>query len=114
MIRWCFAAFIVICGCVFEGSSIQAADDLDKQLLKQAYSVLATLKEKGYNNVGVLKFRVKKGTEPATDRAGTLNLRLSEKLEMALILANKIQDPVGIIRNANKTASTITGANHLT
>lgn len=114
MTRWFLAAFIAICGCVLEESSIQAADELDKQLLKQANTVLATLKEKGYHNVGVLKFRVKKGTEPATDRAGTLNLRLSEKLEMALILANKIQDPVGIIRNANKTASTITGANHLT
>ncbi len=114
MIRWFIAACIFTCGCVVSESSIHAADDLDKQLLKQAHTVLATLKEKGHKNVGVLKFRIKKGTEPATDRAGTLNMRLAEKLEMALILANKIQDPIGIIRNANKTASTIAGANHLT
>ena len=114
MLRWFITGFLGLCACALLGNPVQAADDLDKQLLKQAASVLSTLKEKGFHNVGVLKFRVKKGTEPATDRAGTLNLRLSEKLEMALILANKIQDPIGIVRNANKTAATITGANHLT
>lgn len=109
-----FVTLIVVCGCLLKGTTIQAADDLDKQLLKQAYTILETLREKEVDNVGVLKFRIKKGAEPATDRAGTLNLRLAEKLEMALILANKIQNPIGIVRNANKTASTIAGANHLT
>lgn len=108
---------IVICGLVAWGwlaTGLRAADDLEKQLLEQSPQVLAALKEKGYRNVGVLKFRVKKGNEPATDRAGTLNLRLAEKLELALVLANKVQDPVGIIRDANRTAATIDGANHLT
>ncbi len=72
-----------------------AADELDKLLLQHSRTILPTLKDRGYKNVGVLKFRVKKGDEPATDRAGTLNLRLAEKLEMALILANKIQDRSG-------------------
>lgn len=91
-----------------------AADELDKLLLQHSRTVLQTLHDRGYKNVGVLKFRVKKGDEPATDRAGTLNIRLTEKLELALILANKIQDPIGIIRDANRTAASISGANHLT
>jgi hypothetical protein len=33
---------------------------------------------------------------------------------MALILANKIQEPIGVVRDANRTAATISGANHLT
>jgi hypothetical protein len=91
----------------------KGADDLETQFLKQAPAILSKLREQGYENVGVLKFRIKKGNEPATDRAGTLNLRLTEKLELALILANKVSEPIGIIRNASQTAATIEGANHL-
>lgn len=91
-----------------------AADGLEKELLVQAPKLLKELKDSGYKNIGVLKFRVKIGDKPVTDRAGTLNYRLTEKLEMALILANKITDPVGIIHNANATAATIKGATHLT
>lgn len=109
----------VLIGCVAifiwcSAHELRAADELDRMLLKQSRAILDTLREKGVKNVGVLKFRVKKGEEPATDRAGTLNMRLSEKLEMALILANKVQDPIGVVRNANRTAATIVGANHLT
>ena len=114
MIRRLIAICFVMGVVLNLSGDIRAADELDRQLLQQAHSILGTLKEKGHKNVGVLKFRVKKGEEPATDRAGTLNMRLSEKLEMALILANKVQDPVGIIRDANRTAATIAGANHLT
>lgn len=114
MIRGLIAVCIALGVVSITSRELRAADELDRLLLKQAHSILGTLKEKGHKNVGVLKFRVKKGEEPATDRAGTLNMRLSEKLEMALILANKVQDPVGVIRNANRTAATIAGANHLT
>jgi len=91
-----------------------AADSLEKQLLGQAPKLLKELKDAGYKNIGVLKFRVKVGDQPSSDRVGTLNHRLTEKLEMALILANKVTDPLGIIRNANATAATIKGATHLT
>lgn len=91
-----------------------AADGLEKELLVQGPKLLRDFKSAGYKNIGVLKFRVKLGDKPSTDRAGSLNNRLSEKLEMALILANKITDPVGIIHNANATAATIKGASHLT
>ncbi len=95
-------------------ASVPAADGIEKQLLSQAPKLLSELKSRGYKNVGVLKFRVKKGNEAPTDRVGPLNLVLAEKLELALILANKVQDPIGIVRNASRKAATIPGANHLT
>jgi len=91
-----------------------AADGLEKELLVQTPKLLKEIKAAGYKNIGVLKFRVKIGDKPSTDRVGTLNNRLTEKLELALVLKNKITDPVGIIHNANATAATIKGASHLT
>jgi hypothetical protein len=93
---------------------LTAADDLEKQLLRAAPDIVTAIKAKGYQNVGTLKFRVKKGNQPPSDRVGTLNTRLAEKLELALILATKPQDPIGIIHNASSTAATIPGASHLT
>ena len=60
-----------------------AADGLEKELLVQAPKLLKGLKESGYKNIGVLKFLVKIGDKPSSDRVGTLNQRLTEKLEMA-------------------------------
>jgi len=91
-----------------------AADGLEKELLVQAPKLLKEIKAAGYKNVGVIKFRVKIGDKPSTDRAGTLNHRLTEKLELALVLKNDIKAPIGIIHNANATAATIKGASHLT
>lgn len=113
MFRAILATCVVLLSSV-AANQLYAADELDRLFLKHARTTLELLREKGIKNVGVLKFRVKKGEEPATDRAGTLNMRLSEKLEMALVLANKVQNPIGVVRNANKTAATIPGANHLT
>ena len=49
---------------------------------------------------GVLKFRVKKGEEPVSDRVGTLNLDLAARLEISvLVLATDIKAPVGIIHD---------------
>lgn len=94
-------------------TSLFAADDLEKELLKQIPQVLDTLNDRGYDNVGVLKFRVKKGNEPISDRVGTLNLRLADKVKMALIVRNDIRDPIGVIKDANKVAAEIPGASHL-
>jgi hypothetical protein len=90
------------------------ASDLNRKLLEQAPTVLRYLKDKGYQNVGVLKFRVKKGDEPITDHAGTLNLSLADRLERALILADDLKQPVGIIHDASAVAARLRGANHLT
>lgn len=89
------------------------ADELEKGLLQQAPGIIKTLKEKGYQNVGTLKFRVKNGDAAASDRAGSLNLRLADKLELALILKDDIRQPLGIVRRASAVAATIPGASHL-
>jgi hypothetical protein len=88
-------------------------DDLDKQLLKQAPQLIQKLQAKGYKNVGVLKFRIKKGDEPISDRAGLLNLDVAQRLELALVLAVRPQEPLGIIRNASREAAKTPGASHL-
>src|SRR5262249_16245285 len=98
--------------------SAYAADELEKALLKQGSDLVSALQKRGYQNVGVLKFRVKKGDQPASDRVGTLNMRLADKLELALIVATKVAKPgepqFGIIHSASKTAASIPGASHLT
>ena len=75
--------------------------------------MLGYLKEHGYRNVGVLKFRVQKGDEPVSDRVGTLNLDLAARLEVALVLTTDIKAPLGIIHDASAVAAKIPGANHL-
>src|SRR3954466_6827164 len=89
-------------------------ETLDAALLRQAPRVLADLKAHGVRNVGVLKFRVKKGEQPVSDRVGTLNLDLAARLEIALVLATDIKAPVGIIHDASAVAARTPGANHLT
>jgi hypothetical protein len=90
------------------------AGSLESELLNKAPKVLKYLRVKGYHNVGVLKFRVKKDKGPLTDNAGPLNLTLAHRLEMALILANDVRKPVGIIQDASAVAAKLPGANHLT
>lgn len=80
------------------------ADNLDAALLKQAPKVMQYLKDKQYQNVGVVKFRVQKGKEPLTFRAGPLNSNLASRLENALVLMNDKEKPVGIIHDADKVA----------
>lgn len=109
-----WVAYSMVVFVSLEASMLRAADDIERQLLKGSPTIMKALRDKGYKNVGVLKFRVKNGKAPATDRQGTLNRRLAEKLELALILANKVNDPVGIVRDANAVAATIDGATHLT
>ncbi|HEX8201762.1 MAG TPA: hypothetical protein VF590_14870, partial [Isosphaeraceae bacterium] len=90
------------------------AEGLDRELLRQVPAVLRYLKAHGYRNVGVLKFRVKTGDEPVRDNVGPLNLNLAGRLQIALVLANDLDDPLGIIRDADTVAATLPGANHLT
>src|SRR5262245_45663730 len=87
--------------------------ELERALVRQAPAVIKKLKEKGYRNVGVLKFMAAKEGGKATDNLGTLNLLLAQRLELALILANKPRDPLGIIENASVVAQTIPEASHL-
>lgn len=99
----------------------QAADGdksvrIDRALLKQAPAIIKYLQGKGYKNVGVLKFQVKKGDGPATDSAGPINLAVANQLELALLVANDndVQKQLGIIARASGVAARVKGGSHLT
>lgn len=110
-----FQSFALVASLVLIAAPVRA-DELEKELLKQAPTILKFAREHNYKNIGVLKFRVKKGDEAATDSAGPLNSNLARRLEVALVLANpnEADKQVGIIRDASKVAGTLKGANHLT
>ena len=90
-----------------------AADTLDRELLKNAPKVLQYLKDHRYQTAGVLKFRIKKGDAPYSDRVGPLNLNLATRLELALLLTMDLDHPVNIIRYASGVAARLPGADHL-
>jgi hypothetical protein len=95
--------------------SAGVAGTLEQELLNHAPQLMKHVREKGYKNVGVLKFRVKKGNAEPSDTVGTLNMTLANRTEMALVLVN---DPatdkqIGIIQDASSLAAKLKGANHL-
>lgn len=90
------------------------AASLERQFLKHAPQILRDLRARDHRNVGVLKFRIKKGSEPISDRAGPLHSDFATPLMVALVLADDPGDPLGIIHDADAVAAKIQGANHLT
>ena len=96
-------------------SAVHAVDPLDEALVERAKTILDTLKQKKFTNVGVLKFLVKHGEGEARDDVGDLNLSLANKLEVALILANTDEN-FGIIDKASDAVvrAKLLTANHRT
>jgi len=96
-----------------DDSTVQ--DNLDEVIRSKAPELLKYLRGKGYSNVGVLKFLVKKGDAAPSDNVGELNLGLANRLEVALVLSNPDED-LGIIQQASKTVSKENNvrASHLT
>jgi hypothetical protein len=89
---------------------------LDQALLKQAPLIIKHLQDKGYKNIGVLKFQVKKGENALTDNAGPINLAVANQLEVALLIANDndVKKQLGLIARASDVAAGIKGGSHLT
>jgi hypothetical protein len=88
---------------------------LERTLVRAAPAVIKHCQEKGYQNVGVLKFlTLKEGQKNFSDNAGTLNRTVAKQLEMGLILSNDARKTVGIIEDASSIAAKTPGANHLT
>lgn len=101
----------------FHGSMVFGADklpSLQRQLLKAAPQILEYARKSGSQNLGVLKFRIKQGKRPISDRIGPLNLRVTEQLELALIVKNSVNTPLGIVKNASSVAAKLPHASHLT
>ncbi|MCE9566578.1 MAG: hypothetical protein K8U57_31530 [Planctomycetes bacterium] len=93
--------------------AIHAADPLDEAFVERAKTILDTLKQKKFTNVGVLKFLVRHGDGEARDDVGDLNLTLANKMEVALILSNT-DDSFGIIDKASEAVvrAKLLTANH--
>src|SRR4051794_15767530 len=68
--------------CLVASPALRGDHSLDLAVLKQAPEIISYLKDHRYKNVGVLKFRVKKGDEPASDHVGPLNLNIAGRLEI--------------------------------
>jgi hypothetical protein len=83
---------------------------LDRALVRRVPEVIRFLKQKGYANVGVLKFEGGRGLR---DNRGTLNRGLADRLQVALLLANA-SDSIRILRDASDVAAKTPGADHRT
>ena len=94
--------------------STAPAGELEERFLAQAPQIIKHFQQRNCRNVGVLKFRIKKGNDPVSDSVGTLNSFLADRLEVALVLANDndTSTQLGIIRNASAVAASIAGADH--
>lgn len=96
-----------------------AQETIERQFLQQAPKLIKHFQDKGYRNVGVLKFLVARKSAEAgkmpklSDNVGTLNMLLARRLELALILANSPLQPIGIIENASAVAQRTRGASHM-
>jgi hypothetical protein len=87
---------------------------LEFGLGREAAAIVKQLRAKAYRNVGVLKFLLaREGQGRHTDSLGPLNLLLARRLEVALVVKNDPNDPVGVIENASAVAAKVTGASHL-
>jgi hypothetical protein len=94
-------------GVLLVGAPQARAANLDAALLKAAPDILSYLKDKDYNNVGVLPFLVQKGTRQASFLSSPLSAALPARLENALIMCQESNEhkAVGIIRDAAGAAS---------
>ena len=95
--------------------ALAAPDAIDEAFATAAPKILAALKAKKCENVGVLKFLVAKGKSTPSDAVGELNGGLADRLEAALILECK-DESFGIIHRAGPAVVARKNglANHLT
>jgi uncharacterized C2H2 Zn-finger protein len=89
---------------------------LSLALVKQAPGVIDYLQKHarefsiaGKLNVGVLKFESSGATSETHGNLGMLNTGLAERLQIALALANDLENPVNLIRDASAVAARIQG-----
>ncbi len=90
---------------MFFGARQARADHIDEKLTENAKDLVKELQDKGFKNVGVLKFLVKKGKAPTDGNVGAMNMNMAERLENALLLGNNEYKPLGIIANATQYAA---------
>jgi hypothetical protein len=87
------------------GGNPVLADNIDNTLRIKAREIMRQLEERGYKNVGILKFQVKKGEQPLTLTAGKLNGLMATRLENALVTADNEDALIGLTRGASAVAA---------
>jgi hypothetical protein len=112
--RRAFRSLLVVLALALAAPALPAASEtLEDAFVRQGKGLIQRCKEKGYKNVGVLKFQVSTDGKTFSDNVGTMNMLLARRLEVALVVGNDARAPVGIIRNASAVAAHTRGANHL-
>src|SRR5438552_3617180 len=102
------AAWLAGLGCLailMAGPSSARADNIDNELRAKAGAVMKDLQAHGYQNIGVLKFQVRRGNTPPTLTAGKLNYLMATRLENALVMVDKDSAPIGITRGSSAVAA---------
>jgi hypothetical protein len=84
---------------VLTAASQVHADPIDDELVKQAPALFSYLQKEGLHNVGVLRFQVRKGKEPATFAAGSMNTNMVTRLENLLLIGSDAKTPVQLLRD---------------
>lgn len=95
------------------GADAAEPQPLERELLRAAKEAIKHCADKGYRNIGVLKFQITKDGNTLSANVGTLNVFLARRLEVALVLSNNPRNPLGVIDNATAVAHRTKGANHL-
>jgi hypothetical protein len=102
---WRAAGFVVVLSLAAGGGNHLRADDaISDRLLSAAPKVVQYVQDHHYQTVGVVKFSVRKGTQPGSYNAGTLNSQMALRLEHALIMANNPSHPLTILQDVTATA----------
>ncbi|MGE3821388.1 MAG: hypothetical protein AB7I30_18410, partial [Isosphaeraceae bacterium] len=91
-----------------------APPTVDVVFAREAGTIVSRLRDRGYKNVGVLKFGVSRGVGPVDDSAGALNHVLATRLAIALVLNDDLRAPLGHVKDASALAATLPGADHRT
>jgi len=116
-----FLCRLVMAGCFVPNYSVADVPvnyQLECQFQQAAKEILVELRSDNVKSVGVLKFSIRTGEDGGFPSSlGSLNMRLAEKLELALVMANpaaesQVANQVGVIRGASDIAAIIPGASH--
>jgi hypothetical protein len=95
------AAVAVAAALAAPAAAAEPKENLDAAIQAAAPAVLKELHDKGYKNVGVLKFLVAESDGVLRSNLGPLNRTLADRFEVALTLLLDDEDKLGIIVGAS-------------
>jgi hypothetical protein len=81
------------------------ADQIDLQIKKEGEKLIESLKQKGHQSVGVLRFQIQVGEQSPSFSTGMLNAEMIGIVENALVLANTGKEPILLVREVSSVAT---------